>query len=47
MRYMGHAEISSTLYYFRFVPDFYPTFQGISCKTESLIPEVTYEEAQH
>jgi len=45
MRYMGHAEISSTLYYFRFVPEFYPTFQGISCRMESLIPEVPHEEA--
>jgi len=44
MRYMGHQNISSTLYYFHFVPEFFPTFADKSKPLESIIPEVPYEE---
>jgi len=44
MRYMGHQCISDTLYYFRFVPEFFPTYADMSRVTEDIIPEVQYEE---
>lgn len=44
MRYMGHSHIKSTLYYFHFVPDFFPTFNEMSLPTEDVIPEVVYEK---
>jgi integrase len=44
MRYMGHQQIKSTLYYFRFVPDFFPVFADLSKPLESILPEVPYEE---
>lgn len=44
MRYMGHNSIKSTLYYFHFVPDFFPTYQEMSSFSEEIIPEVPYEE---
>ncbi len=44
MRYMGHQNISNTLYYFRFVPEFFPTYSDMSRETECIIPEVPYEE---
>jgi len=44
MRYMGHQQIKSTLYYFRFVPDFFPIFADLSKPLESILPEVPYEE---
>ena len=44
MRYMGHQHIKSTLYYFRFVPDFFPTYADMSRPLESILPEVPYEE---
>ncbi len=44
MRYMGHQHIKSTLYYFRFVPDFFPVFADLSKPLESILPEVPYEE---
>ena len=43
-RYMGHQSISSTLYYFRFVPDFFPVFTDMALPLESILPEVPYEE---
>lgn len=43
MRYMGHAHIKSTLYYFHFVPDFFSTFTEKSELLESILPEVSYE----
>lgn len=44
MRYMGHQTVESTLYYFRFVPDFYPTYQELSVSAEDILPEVPDEE---
>lgn len=44
MRYMGHHSIKSTLYYFHFVPEFFPTYQEMSSFSEDIIPEVPYEE---
>jgi len=43
-RYMGHQSIKSTLYYFRFVPDFFPVFTDMARPLESILPEVPYEE---
>lgn len=43
MRYMGHNCIKHTLYYFRFVPDFYEDFKRISKELENRIPEVPNE----
>ena len=43
-RYMGHQCITSTLYYFRFVPDFFPVFADMALPSESILPEVPYEE---
>ncbi len=44
MRYMGHQDVKSTLYYFRFVPDFYLTYQELSVSTGDILPEVPDEE---
>ncbi len=44
MRYMGHSQIQSTLYYFHFVPEYYRSFVQKSRALESLIPEVPREE---
>ncbi|NLB42587.1 MAG: tyrosine-type recombinase/integrase [Clostridiales bacterium] len=44
MRYMGHQSISETLYYFHFVPEFFPTFQGMTRQLEDVLPEVPYED---
>ena len=44
MRYMGHQCISNTLYYFHFVPEFFPTYSEMSRVTEDIIPEVPHEE---
>jgi len=44
MRFMGHQQLKSTLYYFRFVPDFFPVFADMSKPMESILPEVPYEE---
>lgn len=43
MRYMGHKHISSTLYYFHFVPDFFSTYKTMASQTDSVLPEVPYE----
>ena len=43
-RYMGHQNIRSTLYYFRFVPDFFPVFADMARSSESILPEVPCEE---
>lgn len=43
-RYMGHENIKSTLYYFRFVPDFFPVFADMSKPLEYILPEVPFEE---
>lgn len=46
MSYMGHQSIRSTLYYFHFVPEFFPTFNEKSKFLETIIPEVPCEEKQ-
>ncbi len=43
MRYMGHNSIKHTLYYFRFVPDFYRDYRKLSAELDSRIPEVRDE----
>ena len=43
MRYMGHNSIKSSLYYFHFVPEFFPTYQEMSSFTDDVIPEVLCE----
>lgn len=44
MRYLGHQHIKSTLYYFHFVPDFFPVFADLSKPLQTILPEVPYEE---
>ncbi len=44
MRYMGHQSVKETLYYFHFVPEFFPTYRKMSEPLEDIIPEVPYEE---
>lgn len=44
MRYMGHQSISSTMYYFRFVPEFFPIYFDMTRVTEDIIPEVRNEK---
>lgn len=44
MRYMGHANIQSTLYYFHFVPEYFGAFAQKARVLESLVPEVPHEE---
>ena len=44
MRYMGHQSVSETLYYFHFVPEFFPTYRTMTAPLESLLPEVPNEE---
>ena len=43
MRYMGHNCIKHTLYYFRFVPEFYSDYKSLSCRLNNRIPEVPNE----
>ncbi len=43
MRYMGHNCIKHTLYYFRFVPDFYADYKALSHRLNDRIPEVSDE----
>lgn len=43
-RYMGHQSISSTLYYFRFVPEFFPIYTYMALPLESILPEVPCDE---
>lgn len=40
MRYMGHSDIKSTLYYFHLVPDIYGGILDRSSHSEGLIPEM-------
>lgn len=44
MRYMGHQSVSETLYYFHFVPEFFPTYRTLSAPLEDILPEVPDEE---
>ena len=44
MRYMGHQDLKSTLYYFHLVPDIYPTIrEKVSC-FEDFLPKVKHNE---
>lgn len=43
VRYMGHKTLDETLYYFHFVPDFFPDFKKITSALEDRLPEVVYE----
>lgn len=43
MRYMGHNCMKHTLYYFRFVPDFYADYKALSSRLNDRIPEVPDE----
>lgn len=43
MQYMGHSDIKHTLYYFRFVPDFYSDYEMLSKQLNDLVPEVPDE----
>lgn len=43
MRYMGHQTVKETLYYFHFVPEFFPTYRDLSSALEDIIPEVPDE----
>lgn len=44
MKYMGHQDIESTLYYFHLIPDIYDAIVKKSSPFERLLPEVvTYE----
>ena len=43
-KYMGHQHLSSTLYYFHFVPEFFSTYIEISKNLEYILPEVPDEE---
>ena len=40
MRYMGHQTIKQTLYYFHFVPDFYPSYRALAESSDDILPEV-------
>lgn len=40
MRYMGHSDVKSTLYYFHLVPDIYGGILDRSRHSGELIPEV-------
>lgn len=44
MRYMGHQSVKETLYYFHFVPEFFPSYRGMTASLEDMIPEAPYEE---
>ena len=44
MRYMGHQTVSETLYYFHFVPEFFPTYRDMATSLEEMIPEVPDEK---
>lgn len=44
MRYMGHQNVSETLYYFHFVPEFFPAYKKMAAVLEDVIPEVPDEE---
>lgn len=40
MQYMGHKSTKQSLYYFHFVPEFYPVYQEIAGPSEDVLPEV-------
>ena len=44
MRYMGHKNVSETLYYFHFVLEFFSTYKDMTSDLDDIIPEVPDEE---
>ena len=46
MRYMGHQDIESTLYYFHLVPEIYREIIEKSSFFEDLLPEVTNNDQE-
>lgn len=44
MRYMGHQTVKETLYYFHFVPEFFPAYRDLASSLEDMIPEVPDEQ---
>ena len=38
--YMGHQTVKQTLYYFHFVPDFYPSYRALAESSDDILPEV-------
>ncbi len=42
-RYMGHADIRTTLYYIHTSPDFMSAFAGVLRQCEALLPEVGFD----
>lgn len=44
MKYMGHSDIESTLYYFHLVPDIYDAIINKSMFIEFLIPGVEHHD---
>ena len=44
VNYMGHQHLSSTLYYFHFVPEFFSAYTEITKNLEDILPEVQDEE---
>lgn len=40
MLYMGHKSVKQSLYYFHFVPEFYPVYREMAEPSEEIIPEV-------
>lgn len=40
MQYMGHKSVKQSLYYFHFVPEFYPVYQEMAELSEDVLPEV-------
>ena len=44
MRYMGHQSVRETLYYFHFVPEFFPAYRKMAEPLEDMIPEVPNEK---
>jgi site-specific recombinase XerD len=43
-RYMGHADIESTFYYIHTSPQFLHTYQNLTTASQSLLPEVGFDE---
>lgn len=40
MQYMGHKSVKQSLYYFHFVPEFYPVYREMAGPSEDVLPEV-------
>lgn len=44
MKYMGHQDLESTLYYFHLVPEIYGEILKKASVFEGLLPEVAHEQ---